>query len=128
MTLYHFTANRFLRSIKKSGIRYGKILKSDPPNVEFISGYQWLTKNKSFEQDWARGTGRLPYKRNEIRLTIEIPKDHYSDIRPWSQVKFMVPKVADILSAYGDPENWILYEGVVWPKWIVSVDKNTNYF
>lgn len=120
MTLYHFTAERFLKSIKKNGLTKGVMVKSmNPP--QFIMGKQWLTKNPHFEQSWAKGTGRLPYKRNEVRLTIEIPEDYQHQCKPWSQMKFLTPEVADMLSAFGDPENWYVFDGSISQHWIKAV-------
>jgi hypothetical protein len=122
MTLYHFTAKRFLDSILKEGLTRGMMLKSFNP-VAMIPNKQWLTKNPNFDQGWAVGTGRLPYERNEVRLTIEIPIDHRHLLKPWSQMKFMVPDVADDLEAsdLADPENWFIYQGSMNPKWIKEI-------
>jgi hypothetical protein len=112
MTLYHFTAKRFLDSILRNGITKGVMVKSlNPP--KFILNKQWLTKNKSFDQSWSHGTGLLPYKRNEVRLTIEIPIEKIENCKPWTQMQFLVPDVAKELSAFGDPEN---------PEWISFIE------
>lgn len=126
MRLYHFTAERFLPSIQKQGLTRGVMLKSLNP-LAFIHGRQWLTKNPSFDQEWAVGTGALPYKRNEVRLTIEIPEALAENVKPWSQMRFLVPEVAGDLSMFGDPENWMIYIGDVRPHWIVEIDRNAGY-
>jgi len=122
-TLYHFTARRFLPRIKKQGLTLGRMLKTEFP-VTFLDNYQWLTINSDFNQSWSHGTGRLPYKRNEIRLTLAIPESHKPNLKPWTQMKFLVPDVAEILSLYGDPENWFIYHGKVSPKWIKKITNN----
>jgi len=125
MTLYHFTAKRFLDSILKQGITRGCMVKSmNPPS--FIFNKQWLTKNKSFDQGWSIGTGRLPYKRNEVRLTVNIPDDKLENLKTWSQMKFLVPLVADDLEAsdLADPQNWYIYQGVIKPNWIKEIKEN----
>lgn len=119
--LYHFTAKHLLKGIQQEGLTRGVMLKSLRP-VEFIFNKQWLTKNRSFDQSWAEGTGRLPYKRNECRLTIQIPEHLQEKLKPWSQMKFLVPEVADDLSAFGDPENWLIFDGAILPDWIVKID------
>lgn len=125
MILYHFTAQRFVKKILKEGLTKGWLVKSlSPPKLD--SGWQWLTKNDHFNQAWARGTGRLPYKRNEVRLTFNIPDFAKENVIPWTKMRFVVPEVYEDMSRYGDPENWMLYEGVVPSDWIVSVDENTE--
>jgi hypothetical protein len=121
LTFYHFTADRFIKSIKKNGLIHGKLLTSLYPTIHHSARWQWLTTNSSFDQEWAIGTGSLPYKRNEVRITVTIPKHHKVNLKPWSQVKFIVPEVATLLSAYGDPENWWLYEGIILPKWLGEI-------
>lgn len=121
--LYHFTADRFLPGIRAVGLTRGVLLKSlEPP--KFLFGWQWLTTNADWDQSWAEGTGRLPYRRNEVRLTIEIPEQYMDHLQPWSQVRFLVPDVGPLLSMYGDPENWWLFRGSVRPEWIRKIEHN----
>lgn len=125
MTLYHFTAKRFLNSIEIEGLTRGCMVKSfNPPT--FLLNKQWLTKNESFNQGWSVGTGRLPYKRNEVRLKIEIPNSKLENLKPWTQMKFLVPLVANDLEAsdLADPENWFIYQGAIKPSWIVDIVEN----
>lgn len=122
---YHFTAKIFLNSIKDQGLTRGVMLKTLNP-ASFIFNKQWITKNPDFEQSWAEGTGRLPYKRNEVRLTIEIPFEEMPNCKPWDQMKFLVPEVAQDLNCMGDPENWHIYSGAIKPSWIKKVDFNDS--
>ncbi len=120
MKFYHFTALRFLNSIVKSGLTKGRMLRSLDP-ITFYSNYQWLTTNSTFDQSWLNPNSTLPYKRNEVRLTIDVP-DHAMELcKPWSQMKFLVPDVAKDLSAYGDPENWWVYSGNIPARWILEI-------
>jgi hypothetical protein len=121
MRLYHFTAERFLPGIRHEGLTRGVLLVRMEPTVILRPGYQWLTTNPAFEQEWAKGTGRLPYQRNEVRITVDVPPKRLGDLMPWTRARFMVPEVADMLSEFGDPENWWLYHGVVSPQWITDV-------
>lgn len=123
--LYHFTAKRFLDSILKEGLTKGVMLKKLNP-IEFIFNKQWLTKNPDFNQGWSIGTGRLKYKRNEIRLTIEIPLDELPNLKPWTQMRFLVPEVVKDLedSDLADPQNWFIYQGIISPKWITEIKEN----
>jgi len=120
---YHFTAKKFLESIQKEGITRGVMVKTiNPPS--FLHNKQWITTNSNFKQDWAIGTGRLPYKRNEVRLTIEIPLGEIENCKPWSQMRFLTPEVAKDLEAFGDPENWHIFQGKIKPQWITQIDFN----
>lgn len=125
MTFYHFTARRFVDSIKRMGLTRGKLLKNYSP-IEITDGYQWITTNSDWNQEWAVGTGMLPYKRNEVRLTIKIPKTSLSDCIPWSRLRFLIPNTADILGSRGDPENWWVFDGRIKPSWIVKFDEVKN--
>lgn len=119
-TFYHFTAKRFLPAIQREGLTHGRMLKSIAP-LSFIDNKQWLTKNPDFNQEWAHGTGRLPYKRNEVRLTVNIPLEKLTHCKPWTQMQFLVPEVAKDLSAFGDPENWFIYQGRIPAEWITDI-------
>lgn len=121
MTFYHFTANCFLKGIKRDGLTRGHMLKSmDPPS--FIPHRQWITTNPEFDQSWLNPESKLPYKRNEVRLTIDIPDHAMIYAKPWMQMKFLVPEVAKDLSAFGDPENWWIYSGNIPAQWITKID------
>lgn len=120
-TFYHFTAQCFLKRIQKDGLTKGQMLKStNPPS--FIPNSQWLTVNPTFEQLWLNENSVLPYKRNEVRLTLEIPDHAIGNAKPWTQMMFLVPDVAKELSAFGDPENWWIYQGNIPPIWIAGLD------
>lgn len=123
---YHFTASRFLPSIKKEGIILGRMLKTMRPPT-FLTNKQWITINPDFDQSWSAGTGRLPYMRNEVRLTVKIPLKYLEFCKPWSQMRFLTPEVAKDLESFGDPENWYIFQGPIRPEWIVEVDFNPKY-
>jgi len=121
MTYFHFTALCFLKNIRSEGLTKGKMLKSIRP-ISWINNRQWLTTNPIFDQSWLNPNSTLPYKRNEVRLTLEIPEFAIENVRPWNQLKFLVPDVAQDLSAFGDPENWYVYEGNIPAQWIEKID------
>ncbi len=120
---YHFTANFFLKSIKQRGLVLGSLPVS-LKRKEVISGYQWITKNPSFDQKWAIGSGKLPYKRNEFRLTIRIPDRHLEKAMQFINCRDMCPEIFDDMTRYGDPENWYIYEGIIPSSWIHKIQKN----
>lgn len=126
MILYHFTAERFLPSIRREGLTKGRMVKTmDPPS--FISNVQWITKNHEFDQSWSHGTGRLAYKRNEVRLSIHVAEGDTA-LKPWlKSAELLTPEVAADLSAFGDPQNWYCYFGQLAPSRIVMVEFNPAY-
>lgn len=126
MRLYHFTANRFLPAIRAEGLTRGFLpLSITPPRVR--PGYPWLTTNPDWGQEWAEGTGVLPYRRNEVRLSIDIPEARRRDVIHWLIEGPMLSPAYQDLSAFGDPQNWRLWHGVIPPEWIAAVEFNPAY-
>lgn len=120
MQLYHFTAKHLAKKIKKQGLTLGFMPVSlDPPKAD--PGYIWLTSNKSWEQECLRGSGRLPYKRNEVRMTVVIPDHGLSRILKFDQNKDLSPIYED-MTRYGDPENWYIYKGIIPKGWIRKIE------
>ncbi len=117
MKFYHFTAKRFLESILRNGLTKGHMLISFTP-LKFVPNKQWLTVNPVFEQSWLNPNSTLPYKRNEVRVSVNISDAQMQFCKPWSQMQFLCPAVAKDLSAYGDPENWYVFDGIIKPEWI----------
>jgi len=126
MTLYHFTAARFVDRILAEGLTLGALLVEFKPGKtpKIDTRYRWLTASPEWDQEWSHGTGRLPYKRNERRLTVEIPKSGERDVLVWNVVGPYLSREYAMLSAYGDPHNWRLFNGSVPREWIVAVDRN----
>lgn len=123
MRLYHFTAERFVAPILRHGITRGfVVLSMDPPRL--MPGYRCLTCNPAWEQEWAEGTWRLPYRRNESRLTVDVPADRERHVLKWTSAGPILTPAFRFLSILGDPENWRLFNGDVPPAWIVGVDHN----
>jgi hypothetical protein len=108
-TLYHFTAARYAGLIQRQGITLGGVLTSVDPLI-LDTRWRWLT-------------GRLPYRRNEVRLCIEIPA---ADVRlvPWSRARFLMPTAAEILEPGHRWEDWWLFLGNVPAEWIVGAERN----
>ena len=124
ITLYHFTAKRFAPSIYMRGIAIGAIPVRLTRPIEILRGYQWLTSNGNWDQKWAEGTGRLPYKRNEVRFTVQIPMSQSILLKQWTDVgPSLVPQETyDILTSCGDPENWWVFAGTIPPDWLTHCE------
>ena len=123
MKLYHFTSRHHIQSCREQGLTLGMIPVSIYP-IKLISGYQWLTKNKSFEQAWYKYS-TLPYRREEYRITVVIPKAQMKNVIPWLQYceDTKLESAAD-LKAFGDPQNWMLFRGIVLPEWFRKISHN----
>ncbi len=126
MKLYHFTSRHHIRGCIAHGLLKGHIPISIDP-VKLIPGFQWLTKNKSFDQSWCDpDCSTLPYQRNEYRITIKIPRAHRKNLIRW--LDYFEQKLkgtkASVLNDFGDPENWYLFKGTVDSKWFGKVHKN----
>lgn len=125
--IYHFCAGQFLEGIKKDGIRLGKVPYGIPHDetrmrIKFINGYQWLTSNPEFKQSWNEGSS-LTYDRTEYRITINLPQAVRFDLVKWTDFGKDNLLYND-LSAFGDPENWYLFKGVIIPYWILKIERN----
>lgn len=123
--LYHFCAERFLKSIRKNGIRFGKIPYGIPYDetrmkVKFLTGYQWLTSNPEFNQSWNENSS-LSYDRTEYRITVNLPNEVRHCLLKWTEFGKDNPLYND-LSLYGDSENWYLFKGVVIPYWFSKIE------
>jgi len=117
--LYHFTPSWMLDSIKKTGIREGRVIVQERP-PKFKAGHQWLTVNPDFNQSWD-ALSTLPYDRTENRIEVKIPR--IQNLFKWSLFgkKIAGEEMFNVLSAYGDPENWYIYRGIISPGYFVEI-------
>ena len=126
MELFHFTASRFIDSIRREGLNKGGVLELQELGAFLHRGFVWLTANESFyTQGWSTMLG-LPYDRSEFRMTVDIPDSHADRLTRWltfceqGRVNTLTAAIANMA---GDPENWWLYEGAIPPRWIKSFDR-----
>lgn len=125
--LYHFCAKRMLFNIKKEGLTLGAIPVLKDGKFAVMNGWQWLTSNEDFDQSWNKHS-TLPYKRNDYRIEINIPKDHHKNLIYWLDASKMpeLKESAAILNSHGDPKNWWIFKGRIKPGWFKEVVKNQN--
>ena len=122
MKLYHFTSTHHVDKCLQEGIKLGSIPVVEDNSFKLISGYQWLTSNPDFKQEWANTEySTLPYDRTAHRLTIIIPKTDRKNLYKWQDVCETF-NIDEYMNAYGDPENWYVFEGRIKPSWIRSVE------
>lgn len=123
MILYHFTADRFMESILENGIKRGRIPHKDSSGFRFKEHYQWLTENPERNQSWAEYS-TLPYDRTEYKITVKIPKLRMKNLKKWiDSNECKKNQFSGTLNSYGDPENWHIYRGTIFPQWIIEIEK-----
>lgn len=127
MILHHLTAAHCVRGIQKNGLTRGALPWSidRDGNVYLRRGFQWLTANPSFHQQWCF-LGALPFPKNAARITVAIPAQHLPRLIRWLDlVKRHNPDSAEELNRTGgDVENWYLYAGRIPPAWIIETARN----
>ena len=124
--LYHFCPEWMLANIRRQGLTIGRMLYLLDRVLKAIPGVQWLTVNPDWNQSWCEHS-TLPYRRNEARLTVEIPLDAQGRLHVWMTFCEEHPNElwAD-LNSFGDPENWRIYRGRIEPEWITCVMHNPD--
>ena len=126
MKLYHFCPAHFLPAIRKEGLTKGMIPVFKENTAEIVPGFQWLTLNKSFDQSWEKN-GSLPYRRNEYRITVKIPKKD-NNLIPWLALcnHTELRPYIEPLNECGTPENWFVYQGRIRPGMFRGIDLNPD--
>lgn len=120
VTLYHFTSPGHVLGCRVGGITRGMLpVRDRPPQLR--RGFQWLTTNPEKSQSWNEGS-TLRYDRTAYRLTVVIPATRTINLLRWIEWGPRLSRIYDVLSEFGDPENWWLYHGSILPHWIVAVD------
>lgn len=124
LILYHFTSDRHINGVLTEGLTRGVTYAGrECGGLRFLKNTQWLTINPIFQQSWNEYS-KLPYDRTANRLTICIPQAYTKNLIPWEECgRLIVAKTFDLLSMYGDPENWVLYMGSIPPEWIMETTK-----
>ncbi len=123
MKLYHFTSPIHVEGCIKEGINKGSIPLYKDGRYGLLPGWQWLTSNPDFNQQWANTEfSTLPYDRTAHRLTIVIPKTAKNRLHKWLDICGKLP-IDQHLNAYGDPDNWYVFQGRIKPGWIRQVEQ-----
>lgn len=130
--LFHFTSGQHLPLIHVQGITKGVIPWSqneagEAGEVGMVGGWQWLTQNPDWQQDWARPTpaSSLTFRRDEWRITVEIPEAQARRLVSWREMdRTRRPQSAEFINAFKDAPLWHLYKGPIPPDWFAAVDRN----
>jgi hypothetical protein len=125
LNLYHFTPAHLLPGCLAEGLTRGAVpvdLSADGM-AQLQLGYQWLTANPAWTQDWnVRQVVR--YDRAACRITLAVPKSARGRLYRWVSIcRALAPRTWEDLNAAGDPQNWYLYKGRVPPGWFRRVDR-----
>jgi hypothetical protein len=129
MKLYHFTSGQHMAMIHIAGITKGVIpwsMNSDG-QVGMVAGWQWLTENPDWQQEWARPSpfSKLTFRRDEWRITVEIPSAQVRRLVSWKEVdRTRRPASADFINTFADAHLWHLFKGPIPPDWFAAVDRN----
>jgi len=124
--LYHFTSNLHVEGCTKNGITLGAIPLYKNGKFYRLPDWQWLTTNPDFQQEWANTEyTMLSYDRTAFRLTVIIPKTARKQLFKWLDICDRFP-IDEYLNAYGDPENWYVFNGRIKPGWIREVEKKVS--
>ena len=122
--LYHFTAERFGRSISREGITKGCIsVFSDTGHLIAIrKGWIWLTDDGSWNQSWNNTRRLVKYDRTAVRFTVNIPTSSLHNLsRARTVIEREFPNSLPLLDDWEGSEHWWLYNGRIFKSWLGDV-------
>lgn len=131
MILYHYTSRHHIPRIQINGLRKGVI----PWNMDargkpgFVAGWQWMTLNGDFNQAWAlpQPFSKLPFRRDEYRITVKIPQAALERVVPWPVMAAKYhPDSEEFINSFADHIHWRLVSGIIPPAWFVEVIQNPH--
>lgn len=123
---FHYTSEQHWPLVQRHGISRcvipWRLTKRGPT---LVHGYQWLTTNPRFEdQEWGE-PAKLPIRKSDIRITLEIPKALEYRLTKWTEFCLKSkPASAEFINTGFDFDNWWLYYGKIPPRAFIAVDRN----
>lgn len=127
MILYHFCPEHARAGIAAKGLRLGVIpWNMNGGKIGFQPGWQWLTANSEFGQEWCLTMDqRLPFRRDEIRLTINVPRLYEQRLITWRELAARcLPDSAEYIASFPEHKDWWLFRGPIPQAWLLAVDRN----
>ena len=125
--LYHFTANQLIERVRREGLTRGIFphhIDEQSGKVICIGGYQWLTRESSFEQPWAL-LGQLPLSKTGWRITVAIPDERLRSLAHWPTLCARHnPQCADAFNAIPGSSDWFVFKGRIPPAWFMATERN----
>ena len=89
-----------------------------------VRGHQWLTSEPDpKKQSWATSV-MIPYSRTAYRLTVLVPNRLTKNLHNsrWLR-RALGNENAHIIDNWEGSEKWLVYAGMIPPRWIVKVEK-----
>lgn len=118
MILFHFCADKHIRSILRHGLTEGFLAIPAHCGFRLLSGWTWLTTDPDpNNQSWATKNA-IKYDRTAWRLTIEIPDDALSEMYDRTGICGIYPACDLLFKDFLGSENWRVYNGRVPKEWI----------
>lgn len=123
MNLYHFCADRHIKSILRTGIATGGLTEITPCGYVVHSGWVWLTIDPDpRRQSWAT-RNVIRYSRTAWRLTIEIPNDELCQLYNRKRIREIYPSADLLFSGWSGSDNWRIFRGSIPREYIKACDR-----
>ncbi len=138
MKLFHFCPAHALTGIQTHGISKGVLPWNERMELDlrnrkevlvpgFVPGWQWLTENPDWEQEWARPQPGAMFRKDEFRLTVVIPPaiGGEAQLVRWDAIDAKnAPDSRVYINSFADHRFWWLFRGSIRPAWILATDRN----
>lgn len=124
MILYHFCADRHVKSIMREGLTIGGICEMKPSGVVIHAGWIWLTLNADPNaQSWAKNQALISYSRTTWRVTVEIPDGQLDRLYDRERLTDEYPSTSLLFRGFEGNEDWRVFRGRIPVKWIICAEK-----
>lgn len=118
--LYHFCAERHIKSIITRGLVKGALAEPMLTGFRIYSGWTWLTLDPDpGRQSWAT-KNLIKYDRTQYRLTIEIPDAESGKLFDRKGIAAIYPACDLLFNGFPGSENWRVFHGRIPPEWIIE--------
>ena len=124
MILYHFCADRHIKSILSSGLTKGGLTEITPFGFILHTGWIWLTTDPdATKQSWATRNA-IRYSHTAWRLTVEIPERELDCLYDRQRIKKLYPSTELLFSGWPGSENWRIYHGRIPKEYIKAYERS----
>jgi len=129
MILYHFTSRQHMPLVRQSGLTKGVLPWRVNPDGEIglVPGWQWLTQNASWDQEWARTMIRVeaPIRRDAYRIVVDVPQGELRQLFTWAEIRDRyLPESREYIDSFPEAVDWYLFFGEIPPAWFVKIEPN----
>ena len=124
MILYHFCADKHVKSIMREGLTIGGICEMKTSGVVLHSGWSWLTLcDDPNAQSWAKNQTLISYSRTAWRVTIEIPENQLHRLYDRERLTDEYPSTSLLFRGFEGNEQWRVFHGRIPVEWIICAEK-----